>query len=98
MKGSFNMAQTNINIRMDENIKKQAEDLFADMGLNMTTAVNVFVRQTLRQGGIPFEITTETDQFYSSANMKRLEHSIKQMEQGNVVVKTMDELESMADE
>ncbi len=90
------MAQTNINIRMDENLKKQAEELFSELGLNMTTAVNIFVRQSLRQGGIPFEVTTKTDGFYNPANLDRLNHSIAQMKQGNVVRKSMSELENMS--
>lgn len=53
------MPQSNVNIRMDSEIKKAAEAMFADMGLNISTAVNIFVRQTLRQGKIPFEITSE---------------------------------------
>jgi DNA-damage-inducible protein J len=90
--------QTNINIRMDEDLKKEAESLFSELGLNMTTAVNIFVRQSLRQGGIPFEITTQTDPFYNSANVKRIKDSIKQMGQGKTVRKTNADLESMANE
>ena len=78
------MAQTSINIRIDEDVKKQAERLFADMGLNMTTAVNIFVRQSLRQGCIPFVITTEKDPFYSPANMERLRGSIRQAKEGKL--------------
>jgi DNA-damage-inducible protein J len=48
---------TNVSIRMDVNIKKQAEELFADLGLNMTTALTMFLRQAIRSQGIPFEIT-----------------------------------------
>lgn len=92
------MAQTNINIRMDEDLKKEAEALFSDLGLNMTTAVHIFVRQSLRQGGIPFEITTQTDSFYNPSNLKRLKQSIQQMEQGKTVAKTMNDLEHMAEE
>lgn len=51
------MPNTNINIRMDTELKAQAEQLFADLGLNMTTAVNMFVRQAIRQQGIPFPIS-----------------------------------------
>lgn len=51
----------NVNIRVDEELKKQAEELFADMGLNMSTAVNMFLRQAVRTGGIPFAVTTRTD-------------------------------------
>jgi DNA-damage-inducible protein J len=48
---------TNVSFRMDVNIKKQAEELFIDLGLNMTTALTMFLRQAIRVQGIPFEIT-----------------------------------------
>ncbi len=77
------MANTiNVNIRLDEDLKKQTEKLLADMGLNMTTAVNIFLRQVLRTGGIPFEITTRKDDFYNPANQTRLRNSIKNLEKG----------------
>ena len=50
------MATTNISIRMDSDLKAQAEALFAELGMNLSTAFNVFVRQSLRDGCIPFEI------------------------------------------
>ena len=77
------MANTiNVNIRVDEDLKKQTEGLLADMGLNMTTAVNIFLRQVLRTGGIPFEITTRTDDFYNPVNQQRLHNSIDRLEKG----------------
>lgn len=45
-----------INVRVDENVKKQANELFEDLGLDMSTALNLFLRQAIRYGGIPFEI------------------------------------------
>ena len=48
---------TNISIRMDSDLKAQADALFAELGMNLSTAVNIFVRQSLREGGIPFTIT-----------------------------------------
>ena len=48
---------TNITIRMDSDLKAQADTLFAEFGMNMSTAFNVFVRQTLREGRIPFDIS-----------------------------------------
>lgn len=48
---------TNISIRMDSDVKAQADALFAELGMNMTTAFNIFVRQALREGRIPFEIS-----------------------------------------
>ena len=50
------MTTTNINIRMDKEIKDEAEQIFSELGLNMTTAVNIFFRTTIRENGIPFSL------------------------------------------
>lgn len=50
------MAQTNVNIRMDADLKKQFESFCADMGMTMTTAFNIFARKAVREYRIPFEI------------------------------------------
>lgn len=47
---------TNISIRMDSDLKAQADALFNELGMNITTAFNIFVRQSLREGKIPFDI------------------------------------------
>ena len=47
----------NMNIRMDDTVKTQAEELFSDLGMNMTTAVNIFLKQAIRENRIPFEIS-----------------------------------------
>ena len=52
------MANVNVTIRMDEDLKAQAEELFEEMGMTITTAINVFFRQAVREGRIPFEVTT----------------------------------------
>lgn len=67
------MAQTSINIRIDEDIKKEAETLFANLGMNISTAVNIFVRQALNERGIPFKIKEATDDFYNKPNNETLE-------------------------
>lgn len=76
------MAQANLNIRVDEDVKKQGEELFASLGMNMTTAVNVFLRQAIRKGGIPFEVTTRSDGFYNEHNVKRLNKAIADLKAG----------------
>lgn len=53
------MANTNINIRMDTDLKKQFEAFCADMGMTMTTAFNVFARKAVREYRIPFEVGGE---------------------------------------
>ena len=93
MKGVYTMAQ--VNIRIDDALKERAEKLFDELGLNMTTAFNIFVRQTVRQGGIPFAITTNVDPFYSKRNMNVLRNSIQEADEGKFVKKTMEELTAM---
>ena len=48
---------TNISIRMDTDLKAQADALFAELGMNLSTAFNIFVRQCIRERRIPFEIS-----------------------------------------
>lgn len=48
---------TNISIRMDADLKARADALFSELGMNISTAFNIFIRQTLREGRIPFEIS-----------------------------------------
>ena len=74
------MAQTNINIRMDSELKKQFEEFCSDIGMSMTTAFCVFAKKAVRERRIPFEITADSDPFYSQANMERLKKSITQLE------------------
>ncbi len=47
---------TNFSVRMDSELKKQCESLFGELGMNLTTAINVFLRQSLRVGGMPFDV------------------------------------------
>lgn len=53
------MSTTNLNIRTNKAIKDQAEAIFNELGLNMTTAVNMFLRTVIRENGIPFELKLE---------------------------------------
>ncbi|MBP5255516.1 MAG: type II toxin-antitoxin system RelB/DinJ family antitoxin [Clostridia bacterium] len=64
------MATTNLNIRIDENLKKQAESLFSDLGLNMSSAITVFLKSAVDYNGIPFEIKkTERNSAVSDAEL-----------------------------
>ncbi len=47
---------TNFSVRMDSDIKKQCEALYGELGMSLTTAINVFLRQSLRVGGFPFDV------------------------------------------
>ena len=67
------MATVNMSIRMDKELKKQADAMFSDMGLNMTTAMNMFLRQVVRQGRIPFEIATDIPNAETMAAIKEMD-------------------------
>ncbi|NLT46805.1 MAG: type II toxin-antitoxin system RelB/DinJ family antitoxin [Clostridiales bacterium] len=50
------MAKIPTQIRIDEDVKKQATELFGDLGLDISSAVNIFLRQSVLRGGLPFEV------------------------------------------
>lgn len=51
------MSTVNVTIRMEEDLKKQADELFSDLGFSLSTAFQIFVKQALREQSIPFAIT-----------------------------------------
>ena len=77
------MAQTMVNFRMDEDLKKSMESACREMGLSMTTAFTIFAVKVSREKRIPFEVAVEP--FYSEANMTRLKKAISDMEAGRNV-------------
>lgn len=88
----------NVNIRVDDDLKKEAENIFTALGLSMSAATNAFYKQVVRYGGIPFEL--KIDPFYSKENQAHLKKAISNHEtrKSKPIVKTMAELETMADE
>jgi DNA-damage-inducible protein J len=77
------MAKTiNLAIRIDKDLKERAEAVFSDMGMDMSEAFGVFVRQMLGQGRVPLEIFA--DPFYSDSNMEALLESIKEANAGKL--------------
>lgn len=54
------MSTVNLNIRTDKEIKEKAENIFQELGLNMTTAINMFLRTSIRENGIPFELKIDS--------------------------------------
>ena len=65
------MAQ--VNFRIDDSIKADADALFARLGMNMSTALNIFIHQALKSRGLPFEV--KEDPFYSPQNMAYLKEA-----------------------
>jgi len=104
------MATTNVSIRMDENLKKQAETIFESMGMNITTAFTIFTKAVVSQGKIPFEITANNVRSFdfkpssdvgctpnadTIAFIKRVENGEEEM---SPVFNTYEELKAWLDE
>ena len=85
------MATVNMSIRMDTELKKQAETMLSDMGLNMTTAMNMFLRQVVRQGRIPFEIATDIP---NTETIEAMEE-VKAMKKNPLLGKTYTDVDDM---
>ena len=90
------MPQTNINIRMDEELKRNFEHVCDELGMNMSTAMTIFAKKMTRERRIPFEVSY--DPFYSESNLKALRSSRVQLSDGKTVSKSIDELEAMENE
>ncbi len=73
----MNTSTTNISIRMDSSLKTQADALFAELGMNLSTAFNIFVRQALREGRIPFEISLNQPNYETIAAILEAERIAK---------------------
>lgn len=68
---------TNFSVRMDSDIKKQCEALYGELGINLTTAINVFLRQSLRVGGFPFDVRIDQPNKETLTAMMEAEHIIR---------------------
>lgn len=85
------MAQTMVNFRMDEDLKRKMEKTCKDMGLTMTSAFTMFAAKVTKEQRIPFEIVA--DPFYSQENLKELERRIENVKSGKSVMAEHDLIE-----
>ena len=85
------MAQSTISVRVNDNDKKLFEDFCEQTGLNVSVAINMFVKNVIREQKLPFEV--KADPFYSDENMEVLRRSIKQLESGKGVTHELIEVD-----
>ena len=76
------MAQSMVNFRLDEDLKKDMEQACKDMGMSMTTAFTIFATKVSKERRIPFDVTADPDPFYSEANMSRLRTAVADVKAG----------------
>ncbi|MCD8021765.1 MAG: type II toxin-antitoxin system RelB/DinJ family antitoxin [Lachnospiraceae bacterium] len=88
---------TTISIRLNDEDKKELEEMCADMGMNISTFYMIYTKKALRDRRIPFDIVAPLDPFYSETNKNYLRKSDQQVKAGRVVEKTIEELEAMED-
>lgn len=79
------MSQTLVNFRIDEETKKEMEKVCDELGMTMTTALNIFIKKMIREKRIPFEVSI--DPFYSENNIKYIEKIIKDIDEGKTKLK-----------
>ena len=77
------MAQSMVNFRMDENLKKDMEQVCHEMGMSMTTAFTIFAKRVSRDRRIPFDVSAES--FYDEKNMSRIMAAIENLNNGKGV-------------
>ncbi len=83
------MAQ--ISLRVDDDIKRSAERTLENIGLSMSTAINIFLKAVVRENKIPFELSA--DPFYSKENMDELERRVSAVRSGNSILKEHELIE-----
>ena len=86
---------TMVSLCLDDDMKKQLDELCNEMGMNLTPFFTIYAKKALRDRCIPFDITAPLDPFYSDSNITQLKKANQQIKNGQVVVKTIEELEAM---
>ena len=86
---------TTVSLRFDDEMKRQLDEMCDEMGMNLTTFFMIYAKKALRDRRIPFEVAAPLDPFYLYSNMEQLRKADQQVRNGQVVVKTMEELEAM---
>ena len=82
------MSQTTVNVRMDEDLKKDFDGICNELGITMSTAIIMLAKKMTREKRIPFEVSV--DPFYSEENLSGLRKSIAQMEHSGGTVHEVD--------
>ena len=90
------MAAVVTSVKIDATLKQEAQTLFDSLGLTLSTAINLFLRQAVREQAIPFRVGEPERLVYTKEEFRRkLEEGAKEIRAGRGIVKTLDELREM---
>lgn len=84
----------NVNFRMDEQLKRNVEDICQRMGMNLTTALTIFCRKVEQERRIPFDITADQDPFYSESNVRYLKAKLDALNAGTLPLEEHELIEA----
>lgn len=87
-----------VTLRMDDDTKKELDEMLDAMGMNIATFYSIYTIRSLRDRKIPFDITAPAEPFYTETNMTQIKKAQKQIQNGQTVTKSLDQLEAMAGE
>lgn len=82
-----------LQIRIDDTLRQQAAATAQEMGLDLSSAIRIFLTQMVKENGLPFR--PANDPFYSASNREALRRSLRQMEAGDTVIVSMEQLDAM---
>lgn len=89
---------TTISIRLDDEMKQELDEMCDEMGMSLSTFFTIYAKRALRDRKIPFEVAAPVESAYVRRNETRIRHSLEQARSGQLVRKSLAELETMADE
>lgn len=87
------MASVNVNFRMDEQLKKNVEDICQRMGMTLTTALTICCKKIEQERRIPFDVTADPDPFYCESNIRELEKRMEAIKNGTARFEEHDLIE-----
>ena len=86
------MAKTTANISIDSDVKAKAQELFADFGMDLSTAINIFLRQAIRENAIPFEISRDVPNEETKRAMENVRNGVGLSKGFHSVAELMEDL------
>jgi DNA-damage-inducible protein J len=88
------MAQKNLQVRLDENLRRRAEKVFKKIGMDTPTAIRVFFTKVADVGGIPFALQTNEDS-YTPEQMRKIERMAARARKGKGISKGFSSVEEL---